>query len=277
MTEVNYWGTPKADVGEGYCPDCERHLPWHYENCPVHGRKVEQDMTSIDSIDLLHLRLEEITKDSQYYAGTTYRHENGSYTAVMYDFDSEGPADWENLAHVVRLDRVWGTDVAPKQDDPLALARLYVSYELLYGADDALTNLREYVAENEPDVLFLDTFTSRSGCYGIMYVTEEQRRVMGVHVENVEEVARAEIDKAWEPYWMDAVVGLINLVPGDRLTLDDGRVIGQQYEEESVYGVYPDSYPDLGWDAYRQSAEELAGSRVVGYEYGTVDLAEIVE
>jgi len=32
---TNIWGTPKADVGEGYCKDCERpEVEGHYESCP---------------------------------------------------------------------------------------------------------------------------------------------------------------------------------------------------------------------------------------------------
>jgi hypothetical protein len=33
---VNVWGTPKADVGEGFCRECERPEPSHYDNCPLH-------------------------------------------------------------------------------------------------------------------------------------------------------------------------------------------------------------------------------------------------
>jgi len=36
----NVWGTTKSDVGEGYCPDCEREDSpntgrQHYNNCPT--------------------------------------------------------------------------------------------------------------------------------------------------------------------------------------------------------------------------------------------------
>lgn len=33
--KTNVWGTLKADVGEGFCPECERDLPGHYSNCPT--------------------------------------------------------------------------------------------------------------------------------------------------------------------------------------------------------------------------------------------------
>lgn len=32
---VNYWGTPVADVGDGYCPQCEREGGRHYTICPL--------------------------------------------------------------------------------------------------------------------------------------------------------------------------------------------------------------------------------------------------
>lgn len=32
----NFWGTPVDDVGEGYCPQCERAEPHHYNPCPLH-------------------------------------------------------------------------------------------------------------------------------------------------------------------------------------------------------------------------------------------------
>lgn len=32
---INFWGTIKADVGEGFCADCERESPHHYESCPT--------------------------------------------------------------------------------------------------------------------------------------------------------------------------------------------------------------------------------------------------
>lgn len=35
---TNMWGTAKDEVGEGYCPDCERNLPWHYEGCATTRR-----------------------------------------------------------------------------------------------------------------------------------------------------------------------------------------------------------------------------------------------
>ena len=40
----NVWGTPTEDVGEGYCPDCEREdSAWgwrqHYTNCPHYTRE----------------------------------------------------------------------------------------------------------------------------------------------------------------------------------------------------------------------------------------------
>lgn len=35
---VNVWGTPVADVGEGYCPQCERegYGSRHYTCCPLY-------------------------------------------------------------------------------------------------------------------------------------------------------------------------------------------------------------------------------------------------
>ncbi len=37
--DVNVWGTPKEDVGEGYCKECEREQSnaQHYTNCPLHS------------------------------------------------------------------------------------------------------------------------------------------------------------------------------------------------------------------------------------------------
>lgn len=37
--ETNVWGSDKDDVGEGFCPDCERPLPFHYDNCPQYPHK----------------------------------------------------------------------------------------------------------------------------------------------------------------------------------------------------------------------------------------------
>lgn len=34
-SEFNHWGTRKSDVGEGYCPECERENSLHYEFCPL--------------------------------------------------------------------------------------------------------------------------------------------------------------------------------------------------------------------------------------------------
>lgn len=34
VEDLNIWGTPKADVGEGYCRDCEREGGKHYDSCP---------------------------------------------------------------------------------------------------------------------------------------------------------------------------------------------------------------------------------------------------
>lgn len=36
MPTTNVWGTVKADVGEGYCPECEREGGNHYTNCPLY-------------------------------------------------------------------------------------------------------------------------------------------------------------------------------------------------------------------------------------------------
>lgn len=36
MTDRNVWGTRKADVGEGYCPECEREGGRHYAICPFY-------------------------------------------------------------------------------------------------------------------------------------------------------------------------------------------------------------------------------------------------
>jgi len=34
-SDHNIWGTLKSDVGEGFCPDCERpEVEGHYESCP---------------------------------------------------------------------------------------------------------------------------------------------------------------------------------------------------------------------------------------------------
>lgn len=33
---VNVWGTPIADVCPGFCPQCERPDPHHYDNCPLY-------------------------------------------------------------------------------------------------------------------------------------------------------------------------------------------------------------------------------------------------
>lgn len=38
-SSLNVWGTRKDDVGQGFCPDCERALPFHYDICPEHPRK----------------------------------------------------------------------------------------------------------------------------------------------------------------------------------------------------------------------------------------------
>ena len=35
---LNMWGTPKSDVGDGYCPECECAEPHHYVGCPVRVR-----------------------------------------------------------------------------------------------------------------------------------------------------------------------------------------------------------------------------------------------
>jgi hypothetical protein len=35
MSDYNMWGTKKKDVGEGFCPECEREVPLHYESCPL--------------------------------------------------------------------------------------------------------------------------------------------------------------------------------------------------------------------------------------------------
>lgn len=32
--DVNVWGTPKDMIGEGFCRECERENPYHYDNCP---------------------------------------------------------------------------------------------------------------------------------------------------------------------------------------------------------------------------------------------------
>lgn len=42
MTEtgdLNVWGTPRDLINaDEFCPDCEREVPWHYENCLLKGR-----------------------------------------------------------------------------------------------------------------------------------------------------------------------------------------------------------------------------------------------
>lgn len=38
---VNVWGTPRVDVDAGgYCVECEREIPYHYDNCPIRKRDV---------------------------------------------------------------------------------------------------------------------------------------------------------------------------------------------------------------------------------------------
>lgn len=32
---INMWGTPVTDVGEGFCPECEREGGRHYATCPA--------------------------------------------------------------------------------------------------------------------------------------------------------------------------------------------------------------------------------------------------
>jgi hypothetical protein len=35
---LNVWGTRIADVGEGFCRECEHPDPHHYDNCPHYRR-----------------------------------------------------------------------------------------------------------------------------------------------------------------------------------------------------------------------------------------------
>lgn len=36
LNTKNVWGTEKSEVGDGFCRDCEREQPHHYNNCPQH-------------------------------------------------------------------------------------------------------------------------------------------------------------------------------------------------------------------------------------------------
>ena len=55
-TETNAWGTPISDVGEGFCPDCERE-GWgtlHYDNCPQHPKSTWITLTDPTEIADYH-------------------------------------------------------------------------------------------------------------------------------------------------------------------------------------------------------------------------------
>lgn len=68
VQHLNIWGTDKARVPEGYCPECETPAPNHYGDCPA----VRVTVREVNGVNLVQVMVDRLyvaltTKDTRFH------------------------------------------------------------------------------------------------------------------------------------------------------------------------------------------------------------------